>query len=189
MNKENDSKVVSLNKSKPKIKEKSTNRKAKRASTSKHNKIKKQMDIEMKKKKILIILTPIVVIASIIFMVKTINDHNNSNTGETLKIDGIDVIKNNDILKDITVDNLVVTNQVMYNSNQTSNYSAIITNTSNSDIDFASIYVVFNIKGEEKKILVLDDSTIGALDNLPIKVSFDNNASDVTNIRYEVNKK
>lgn len=146
----------------------------------------KETNTNDNKRIVLIVIAVIAFIGAIIFAIMTINKSNKK--AEEFKIDGIDIIKNKDILKDTKVDTLDITNQVLYNKNDSSSFSAIINNNNDTDYYIKELYVVFNIGEEKKKILVTRDTTIKANDKKVIDISFDSDMLNVTKIDYMIEK-
>lgn len=145
---------------------------------------KKELNIDYKK----IILISIIVLAisgTITFLVLTFN---NNEEKEEFKIEGIDIASNKDILKDTKVDTLEVTNQVLYNRDNMSNYSAIIKNDNTTDYNIKSLYVVFTVNDEIIKMLATEDSTIKANNQKIINISFDKDILSTTKIEFIMEK-
>lgn len=145
---------------------------------------KKELNIDYKK----IILISIIVLAisgTITFLVLTFN---NNEEKEEFKIEGIDIASNKDILKDTKVDTLEVTNQVLYNRDNMSNYSAIIKNDNTTDYNIKSLYVVFTVNDETIKMLATEDSTIKANNQKIINISFDKDILSTTKIEFIIEK-
>lgn len=145
---------------------------------------KKELNIDYKK----IILISIIVLAisgTITFLVLTFN---NNEEKEEFKIEGIDIASNKDILKDTKVDTLEVTNQVLYNRDNMSNYSAIIKNDNTTDYNIKSLYVVFTVNDETIKMLATEDSTIKANNQKIINISFDKDILSTTKIEFIMEK-
>ena len=114
-----------------------------------------------KKQIILITISVIAIIGTIIFGIKIIKDKPKN---EEFKIDGIDIIKKDNLLKDTKVDSLDITNQVLYNINEMTTYSAIIENNTDSDFYVKELYINLNIGEEEKKILIVKNETVKSKD-------------------------
>lgn len=145
---------------------------------------KKELNIDYKK----IILISIIVLAisgTITFLVLTFN---NNEEKKEFKIEGIDIASNKDILKDTKVDTLEVTNQVLYNRDNMSNYSAIIKNDNTTDYNIKSLYVVFTVNDETIKMLATEDSTIKANNQKNINISFDKDILSTTKIEFIMEK-
>ena len=145
---------------------------------------KKELNIDYKK----IILISIIVLAisgTITFLVLTFN---NNEEKEEFKIEGIDIASNKDILKDTKVDTLEVTNQVLYNRDNMSNYSAIIKNDNTTDYNIKRLYVVFTVNDETIKMLATEDSTIKANNQKIINISFDKDILSTTKIEFIMEK-
>ena len=137
------------------------------------------------KSKIIIIAAPLIIIACIIFSVKTIM--NNKNTKEEpFKLDGLDAVDNAELLKDIMASDLKITDQSIINTDGISTYYATITNTKNSDYHVNYLYAVFTIDGKEINSLVSYDTTLKANEERLINISFDRDISKTTKIEYKV---
>lgn len=146
----------------------------------------KKNNEEINRKKILLLsIIVIAFIISIIFIVLTINKNNNK---EEFKIEGIEVTKNKDIIKDTKVDILDITNQILYNRNKESIFSGIINNNTEKDLYIKELYIIFKNKQDDQKVLIVKDTTIKNNDKLPFEVSFDTNELNTTKIDYEIIK-
>ena len=82
------------------------------------------------KKIILISIIVIAFIVSIVFIFLTVNTKKEN---KEFKINGIEVTKNKDILKDTKIEDLDITNQILYNRDNQSTFSAIIINNTEND--------------------------------------------------------
>ena len=140
------------------------------------------------KQKIIVIIAPLIILACIIFTVKTIVDNNNREE-ETAKIDGLDVVDNDKLLKDIATSDLKITKQSIINVDNMSNYHATITNTLNSDYHIDYLYAIFTVNGKEITSLVSIDTTLKANEERKINISFDTDISNATKIEYKVTDK
>ena len=137
------------------------------------------------KSKIIIIVAPLIIIACIIFSVKTIMNSKNTKE-EPFKIDGLDAVDNAELLKDIIASNLKITDQSIINTDGVSTYYATITNTKNSDYHINYLYAVFTIDGKKINSLVSYNTTLKANEERLINISFDRDISNTTKIEYKV---
>lgn len=137
------------------------------------------------KQKVLLIVSIICIIGVILCVILILN---NKNKTEEFKIDGLDIVEKEDLLKDTNVDTLLVTDQVLYKQEGTYKFSAIVNNKTDSDYYVKNLYVTFTVNNTEKKILVAKDTNIKANDIKTINISFDNVMKDVTKIEYSIEK-
>lgn len=146
---------------------------------------KKKTESTDKKRIILIAVAIIAFIGSIVFIILTINRDDKE---EEFKIEGIDFTENENILKDTKVDTLDITNQILYNKNEISTFSAIIKNNNDTDYIIKELYAIFSINKETKKVLVAKNMTIKSQDEQIINISFDQDMLKTTKIEYELDK-
>lgn len=146
---------------------------------------KKKIESIDKKRIILIVVAIIAFIGSIVFIILTINRDDKE---EEFKIEGIDFTENENILKDTKVDTLDITNQILYNRNEVSTFSAIIKNNNDTDYTIKELYAIFSINKETKKVLVAKNMTIKSQDEQIINISFDQDMLKTTKIEYELDK-
>ena len=146
---------------------------------------KKEKENNNKKQIILIIVSIIALIGTILFIIMTVKGKKEP---EEFKIDGIDIIKNKEIVKDTKVDSLDITDQILYNKDGISTFNGVINNNTNEDFYVKNLYVVFTTNKEEEKLLILTDTTIKANDIRIIDVSFDKDMLDITKIDYIIEK-
>ena len=141
--------------------------------------VKKEQKINTKK----IILISIIIIAFIattIFIILMVNSKENK---KEFKIDGIEMTKNNDILKDVKVAELDITNQTLYRRGGESTFNAIIINNTGKDYYIKELYITF----DKKKVLLARNTTLKSGDKKPIEVTFDSNMLNINKIEYEIN--
>ena len=146
---------------------------------------KKKTESTDKKRIILIAVAIIAFIGSIVFIILTINRDDKE---EEFKIEGIDFTENENILKDTKVDTLDITNQILYNKNEISTFSAIIKNNNDTDYIIKELYAIFSINKETKNVLVAKNMTIKSQDEQIINISFDQDMLKTTKIEYELDK-
>ena len=146
---------------------------------------KKKTESIDKKRVILIAVAIIAFIGSIVFIILTINREDKQ---EEFKIEGIDFTKNENILKDTKVDTLDITNQILYNKNEVSTFSAIIKNNNNTDYTIKELYAIFSINKETQKVLVAKNMKIKSQDEQIINITFDQDMLKTTKIEYELAK-
>ena len=140
--------------------------------------MKKELD---KKSIILISVSVLCIVGAILLIILTFNPKKDKSK---FKIEGIDITKNEDILKDTKVKNLDVTSQILYNSNNTTVFSATIKNNTEKDYYIGKLYAIFTINSKEEKILLINNTTIKENGVFPINVTFDRDMLSTTNIQY-----
>lgn len=135
------------------------------------------------KKKILIVCLVIVIIASIITNIYILSNKPEENT---FKIDGIDTLDNQDILKDATIEGLKITNISLITREGISTYKATITNTTDKEIDINQLYVTFYEDKKENKILALMNTNLEPNASTNISITSESDLSGTTNIKYAI---
>ncbi len=140
------------------------------------------MKKEMNLKTIIIIVASILCIIGAILMIRLTLKPKENKTNET--ISGIEIIENKNILKDKKIGNLDITNQVLFNDNNISKFSATIKNNTDKDIDISKLYVVFKNGSSEDKVLIVSDKTIKAGNTYPTNITFDKDMLNTTKIEY-----
>ena len=140
------------------------------------------MKKEINKKTIILVIVSILCIIGSIFLIKlTLKP---KETKENFEIEGIDVTKNEDILKDTTIGEFDITKQVLYNSEGVSLFSAIVENNTEKDLKITRLYGIFTINEQEEKLILLDDIEIKKGTTFPINITFDRDVLNTTNIEY-----
>lgn len=142
--------------------------------------MKKELD---KKSIILIAVSLLCIVGAIILTKLTLTPKEDD---YKFQIDGVDVTENNDILEDIKVAGLDVTNQILYNKNNVTVYSAIIKNNAEKDYTINKLYVVFTINDKEEKKLIINNSKIKKSGVFPVNIVFDRDVLSTTNIQYVI---
>lgn len=127
------------------------------------------------------IIIIILAIGAIIFLL-TSKDNNQEEFG----IDGIGLVENKDVLNDVILDELKITDISLYIIEGISKYSATVINTKNSDINISKLYVNFYMGDMENKILALYDVTINVNGETTIDITSGIDFSKVTKISYTV---
>lgn len=140
---------------------------------------------EMNKKKIFLIIALIIIIAA--GLVASSYILLNKDDNETKKIDGIDIITGNDILKDKEIDNLTITNQSIIIRNDISVYQATLVNNSNSLIDINNLYIIFKTDNNNIKSLALLNNKLLSNESKSISVVLDTKLDNLTGIEYMLN--
>ena len=140
------------------------------------------MKKEMNLKTIIIIVASILCIIGAILIIRLTLKPKENKTNET--ISGIEIIENKNILKDKKVGGLDVTNQVLYNDNNVSKFSATFKNNTKEDIDISKLYIIFKKGKVEDKVLIIQDKTIQAGDTYPANITFDKDMLNTTKIEY-----
>lgn len=140
------------------------------------------------KQKLIIIIAPLIIIACIIFSVKTIMNSTKKEE-DPFKIEGLDVVENDKLLKDISTSDLKITKQSIINSDGISTYYATIVNTKSSDYHINYLYAIFTVDDKEIKSLVSYNTTLKGNEERLINISFDKDISKATKIEYKVTDK
>lgn len=135
----------------------------------------------MDKKKILLIGSIVIILASVIASIYIISTKEEE---PEYTIDGIDLPENKNILKDSTVENLKITSASLLTRDGISTYTAQVSNNTETNIDIDSLYVVFYEGEKENKILALKDSTITANNKTYINITSETDLSKTTKIEY-----
>ena len=91
-----------------------------------------------------------------------------------------------DVLKDIKIADVTITNQSIITREGMSTYMANIVNESDDVNHIDELYAVFTLNGESMTTLVINNTSIKADDSLPVSIEFDRNLSEVTKIEYKI---
>lgn len=137
----------------------------------------------MDKKKILIVVLGVVILVSIIAAILIIT---NNEEDTKYGIEGIELPKNKEILKEKTVENLKITDISLLTREGISTYKAKVENNTNKDIEIDFLYVIFYEEKQENKIIALQDSTIEAESQTYINISSETDLSKTNNVKYEL---
>ena len=136
----------------------------------------------MKNKKVLIICLTIIILSSLVTSIYLITKDKEEKPTNTL--DGIDLVINEDILKDATIKNLLVTDVSLFTRDGISSYKAKVTNNSNTNTTISKLYVVFHVNNEQEKILALNNIKLNAQESKFINITSETNLSNTTKIEY-----
>ena len=140
------------------------------------------MKKEINKKTIILVIVSILCVVGSIFLIKlTLKPKEKE---EKFEIEGIEITQNEDLLKDTKVGDFDITNQVLYNTDGVSLFSAIVENNTEKDMKIARLYAIFTINEQEEKLVLLDDIEIKQGTTFPINITFDRDVLNTTNIEY-----
>ena len=140
------------------------------------------MKKELNIKTIILIVASILCLVGAYFLIRlTFKQKEND---DKFQIDGIEVTKNEELLKDAKADELDITNQFLYNSNDVSVFSATIKNNTENDITIKRLYAVFTINESKEKMVLLVDRKIKTQTAIPISITFDRDVLNTTKIEY-----
>jgi len=135
----------------------------------------------MDKKKILISCFILIILASIGISIYIVTKKEKE---PEFTIDGIGLPENKDILKDATVGELKVTNASIVIRENTSTYTATVSNNTNKSIDINQLYIVF-YEGELKtNSIALYNTTINANEEKRISITTEKDLTNITKIEY-----
>lgn len=137
----------------------------------------------MEKKKIILIIVSIVaLLISVLVMFKVFN----KNEKRTYNIpNGATLVENTDTLKEQKVENLLVSDVLVYTVNGISKYTATISNTSKKDLT-ATLYLTF-YEGEDKiEIVAFQNKEIKANSKTNVDITFEIDLTKTTKIEYKL---
>lgn len=138
----------------------------------------------MDKKKIMMILSIVVIVVCAGFSVYMLtNKDNDDSDGD--KISNID---NKEILKDMKYDDMDIVGQLLDTGDGNSKYLARIVNNSGNDKKINKLYVVFEFDNEELYVLGLFDTVIANGSDKYVDLTIDRNLSKVKKISYSYDK-
>lgn len=138
----------------------------------------------MDKKKIMMILSIVVIVVCAGFSVYMLtNKDNDDSDGD--KISNID---NKEILKDMKYDDMDIVGQLLDTGDGNSKYLARIVNNSGNDKKIDKLYVVFEFDNEELYVLGLFDTVIANGSDKYVDLTIDRNLSKVKKISYSYDK-
>lgn len=138
----------------------------------------------MNKKKIMMILSIVVIVVCAGFSVYMLtNKDNDDSDGD--KISNID---NKEILKDMKYDDMDIVGQLLDTGDDTSKYLARIVNNSGNDKKIDKLYVVFEFDNEELYVLGLFDTVIANDSDKYVDLTIDRDLSKVKKISYSYDK-
>lgn len=133
----------------------------------------------MDKKKILLIVSIVLIIASIVVSVILLV---NKPEEEEFKIEGIDLPKNQEILKDVSLDGIEITNVSLLTREGMSTYKALLTNETENDISAKILNITFYEDEEERT--VTKNITLTAGSSMYINIESEIDLSKTTKIEY-----
>lgn len=138
----------------------------------------------MDKKKIMMILSIVVIVVCAGFSVYMLtNKDNDDNDGD--KISNID---NKEILKDMKYDDMDIVGQLLDTGDGNSKYLARIVNNSGNDKKIDKLYVVFEFDNEKLYVLGLFDTVIANGSDKYVDLTIDRDLSKVKKISYSYDK-
>ena len=138
----------------------------------------------MDKKKIMMILSIVVIVVCVGFSVYMLtNKDNDDSDGD--KISNID---NKEILKDMKYDDMDIVGQLLDTGDGNSKYLARIVNNSGNDKKIDKLYVVFEFDNEELYVLGLFDTVIANGSDKYVDLTIDRDLSKVKKISYSYDK-
>lgn len=138
----------------------------------------------MDKKKIMMILSIVVIVVCAGFSVYMLtNKDNDDSDGD--KISNID---NKEILKDMKYDDMDIVGQLLDTGDGNSKYLARIVNNSGNDKKIDKLYVVFEFDNEELYVLGLFDTVIANGSDKYVDLTIDRDLSKVKKISYSYDK-
>ena len=138
----------------------------------------------MDKKKIIMILSIVVIVVCAGFSVYMLtNKDNDDSDGD--KISNID---NKEILKDMKYDDMDIVGQLLDTGDGNSKYLARIVNNSGNDKKIDKLYVVFEFDNEKLYVLGLFDTVIVNGSDKYVDLTIDRDLSKVKKISYSYDK-
>ena len=138
----------------------------------------------MDKKKIMMILSIIVIVVCAGFSVYMLTNRDNDDSDG----DKISNIDNKEILKDMKYDDMDIVGQLLDTGDGNSKYLARIVNNSGNDKKIDKLYVVFEFDNEELYVLGLFDTVIANGSDKYVDLTIDRDLSKVKKISYSYDK-
>ena len=138
----------------------------------------------MDKKKIMMILSIVVIVVCAGFSVYMLTNKDNDNSDE----DKISNIDNKEILKDMKYDDMDIVGQLLDTGDGNSKYLARIVNNSGNDKKIDKLYVVFEFDNEKLYVLGLFDTVIANGSDKYVDLTIDRDLSKVKKISYSYDK-
>lgn len=136
-----------------------------------------------KKNKIILVVSILVILASIITSIFLLTK---KDPEEPPVIEGINLPRNKDVLKDNKVNELDITNVSLITRDGISTYKATISNNTNKDITINNLYVNFHHDNDETKTLTLKETTLKSNNSTYINITSETDLSNTTKIEYIV---
>lgn len=133
-----------------------------------------------KKKAILLVISGIIIIALIIFIISI---KNNKVTSED-KIEGVEFIKSNEIIKEQVIDNLKFSNVSLIVMNGESHFYATVTNQNQTDYKINNLSI--NLLGDDVdyKALALSNITLNPGAKTEIQLTIDADLTNTKSVKY-----
>ena len=138
----------------------------------------------MDKKKIMMILSIVVIVVCVGFSVYMLTNRDNDDSDG----DKISNIDNKEILKDMKYDDMDIVGQLLDTGDGNSKYLARIVNNSGNDKKIDKLYVVFEFDNEELYVLGLFDTVIANGSDKYVDLTIDRDLSKVKKISYSYDK-
>ena len=135
------------------------------------------------KNKIIIIVLVVIILGAVGVNIYILTNKDNTVNNH---IEGLDIIKNEDLVKDTKVENLDITDIKIVTKDNMSTYKAVITNNTKSEISIDKLYVVFYQNKIDNKILATADLTLKPGENREISILSEEELNKSTKIEYVV---
>lgn len=140
----------------------------------------------MKNKKILLIICLVIIV--LVLIITNIYIQPNKPKENQFNIEGIENVKNEEILKDTAIEELAITNISLLTRDGISTYKAIVTNTNTDKVNIDKLYVIFKEESQENKILALSNINLGPNSSTNITITSESDLSKITSIQYVIEK-
>lgn len=137
----------------------------------------------MDKKKILVIVSILIIVASVAVSVFLIVKDKPKGEDEFI-IEGIDLPKNRDILKDVSVDGLKITDVSLLTRDGMSTFKAHVINETSEEVDIERLTVIFHNGDTKIDVIALMETKIDVSGDRYINIEADTDLSEVTKIEY-----
>ena len=136
----------------------------------------------MDKKKLIIIVAIITIIASTITSIYLLTkDKSKDNT-----INGLSTVANKELLKDKTIEKISIKDQNLISRNNSTTFIAKIINTADTEYYIDKLYVTFENETTLEKILLYQNLTLLSNEEKDVYLLIDKDLSNVTNINYVI---
>lgn len=133
-----------------------------------------------KKKIILLVISAVVIIGLVIFL---IGIKNNEVTPDE-KIDGVEIVKAEELIKEQVIDNLKFSNISLIIMNGESNFYATVTNQSPVDYQINNLYINFLGDNLDHKALALSNLSLAPGASTEIRLMIDTDLTNAKSVKY-----
>lgn len=132
-----------------------------------------------KNKIILLTISGILIIGLVVFVIILKNNKVNPDN----KIEGVNSVKINEVIKDQTVGNLKISNVSLLVINGETNFRALVSNEG-EDSQIDNLYIHFTGDNLDYKFLGLSNTYLKNGESVEIRLNIDDDLSNATSVKY-----